>query len=214
MASLKTYQLSHVPSSHVIYVGFFRGVRNAAFLREQLLSGNAEYEYAFIDAASIVSAAHVLAAAYRALNDLLNDRLKTRNVHSEIVFSLSSNNNITESFRRFGVNETTKDLIAVKVPASTGRSQADVQNHLCDIIEGTICEFDDETLQETTDWQRVKKTYKLSALNHDSHSQKKRKGKTEENKEPDRTSTAAADLPEKQELEIAILGMMALKGTT
>jgi EKC/KEOPS complex subunit CGI121/TPRKB len=38
---------------------------------------------------------HVLAAAFRALNDYLNDRLKSRNVHSEIVFSLSPNNNVS-----------------------------------------------------------------------------------------------------------------------
>lgn len=29
------------------------------------------------------------------MNDYLNDRLKSRNIHSEIVFSLSPNNNVS-----------------------------------------------------------------------------------------------------------------------
>lgn len=45
----------------------------------------------------IVSKIHALAASFRAVNDLLEDRLKSRNVHSEIVFSLSPNNNVSSS---------------------------------------------------------------------------------------------------------------------
>lgn len=44
----------------------------------------------------LLSTTHVLAAVFRALNDQLNARLKSRNVHSEIVFSLSPNNNVRE----------------------------------------------------------------------------------------------------------------------
>jgi hypothetical protein len=50
-----------------------------------------------IDVMQIVSKIHALAATYRAVNDLLQNRLKSRNVHSEIVFSLSPNNNVRRS---------------------------------------------------------------------------------------------------------------------
>lgn len=43
----------------------------------------------------ITSRLHALAATYRAVNDLLENRLRTRNVHSEIVFSLSPSNNVS-----------------------------------------------------------------------------------------------------------------------
>ena len=43
----------------------------------------------------ILSINHVLAGVFRAINDLVNGRLKSRNVHSEIVFSLSPNNNVS-----------------------------------------------------------------------------------------------------------------------
>ena len=43
----------------------------------------------------IISPNHILAAVFRAVNDYLRDRLKSRNVHSEIVFALSPNNNVS-----------------------------------------------------------------------------------------------------------------------
>lgn len=50
MAHLQTLHLAHLPSSLAVHVALFRHVRNAVFLRQQLLEGNGEYEYAFIDA--------------------------------------------------------------------------------------------------------------------------------------------------------------------
>ena len=42
----------------------------------------------------VLSKAHVSSAIFRAVNDYLNERLKSRNVHSEIVFSFSPTNNV------------------------------------------------------------------------------------------------------------------------
>lgn len=55
MSGLETIQLSHVPKDYPVHVALYRDLNNAKFLREQLISGNAEFEYAFIDA-SMVSA--------------------------------------------------------------------------------------------------------------------------------------------------------------
>lgn len=94
MALLQTVQLEHLPPSHSIHIALYRNIQNAAFLQQQLLDGNTDFEYALIDASVIVSKIHALAAVYRAVNDLLSNRLRSRNVHSEIVFSLSPNNNV------------------------------------------------------------------------------------------------------------------------
>lgn len=42
----------------------------------------------------VLSRAHALSSVFRAVNDYLNERLKSRNIHSEIVFSLSPTNNV------------------------------------------------------------------------------------------------------------------------
>jgi hypothetical protein len=55
MALLQSIHLEHLPTSHVVHFALFHFASNAAFLHQQLLDGNAEFEYAFIDA-SVVSA--------------------------------------------------------------------------------------------------------------------------------------------------------------
>jgi len=202
---LQSFNLEHLPLSHTIYVALFKDVKNSAFLHQQLLDGNTEFEYAFIDASLIFSRLHILSAAYRAVNDLLENRLRSRNVHSEIVFSLSPNNNIAESFRRFGVQATTQNLLIVKVSTPLQPITADeVQKHLNEVIEGEQVPFDDENLTGMTDLARVKKVYKLNTV-----------------------SSVSGDVPEngavngdgkskdwRRQLEVLLLGAMALRGVS
>ena len=42
--------LAHMPPELAIYVAMYVDVENAAFLKEQLLASNSDFEYAFIDA--------------------------------------------------------------------------------------------------------------------------------------------------------------------
>lgn len=52
MADVHTFHLSHLPS-HPVHVCLFKGVENTPFLRQQLLAGNSEFEYAFVDATTV-----------------------------------------------------------------------------------------------------------------------------------------------------------------
>jgi EKC/KEOPS complex subunit CGI121/TPRKB len=42
---------------HLVYAALFKDVSNTTFLRQQLIEGNAEFEYAFLDASSVNSSA-------------------------------------------------------------------------------------------------------------------------------------------------------------
>ncbi|RBR24742.1 uncharacterized protein FIESC28_02515 [Fusarium coffeatum] len=55
--SLEAVTLEHLPASHKVYIALFSDVQNAAFLHQQLLARNPEFEYAFIDA-SVISDAY------------------------------------------------------------------------------------------------------------------------------------------------------------
>lgn len=90
---MEAIQLPHLPD-HPVHLALFRDVQNAPFLRRQLMDGNTDFEYAFLDATTLLSRAHVLSACFRAINDARAERLKSRNVHSEIVFAFSPNNNV------------------------------------------------------------------------------------------------------------------------
>ena len=92
--ALEPIHLEHVSPSYRVYAAFFRDVSNTEFLHAQLLSRNSEFEYAFIDASSVVSRTHLLSAVYSAVNVFLDGALRTPNVHSEIVVSLNTNNNV------------------------------------------------------------------------------------------------------------------------
>lgn len=50
---LETVDFPHLPSSLPVHVALYREVQNAEFLRQQLLAGNKEFEYALIDASMV-----------------------------------------------------------------------------------------------------------------------------------------------------------------
>ncbi|TVY85662.1 EKC/KEOPS complex subunit, partial [Lachnellula willkommii] len=191
----QTIHLEHLPTTP-IHIALYRNVTNASFLQQQLLAGNTDFEYAFIDASVIVSRIHVLSAAYRAINALHSHRLRSRNVHSEIVFSLSPNNNIAESFRRFGVTAATTSLLVVKV----GGDGEEVRRHLEGAVEGEGVGFEEEVLAGIVDVGRVRKIYKLNG------------GGSGGKKSV--VNGVANEGEERRELEVSVLGAMALRGAS
>ena len=53
MEFLKTLHVAHLPIDMPVHVALFTQVTNAGFLRQQLLDGNTDFEYAFLDASSV-----------------------------------------------------------------------------------------------------------------------------------------------------------------
>ncbi|KZF24440.1 CGI-121-domain-containing protein [Xylona heveae TC161] len=214
MALIETFHLSHLPSSYAVHAALYRDVQNASFLRQQLLSGNTEFEYAFLDATSIISTMHALAAAFRATNDFMNNRLRSRNVHSETVFCLSPNNNIADSFRRFGVNDTTTNLLVIKICTGGEITTDGVRTHLSRAVDGAAVPFIDESLRSMTDLAKIKKIYKIGTSNNVGSAGKRNKSDISPTGSQMVLNGNQAELKERKELEVAILGLMALRGAT
>lgn len=187
-------QLAHLPPELKLYVTCYIDVENAAYLRQQLLSANQEFNYAFLDVSSILSRRHVLAACFRALNDQMHDRLKSNNVQSEIVFCLNPNNNIGEAFRRFGIQDNSRDLVVVK--AGEGLDRSIIEHHLAGAVQGTRVDFTDEWLRNGCDLDKVRKTYKIAKAQQG--------GKV--------INGAGHDTDERKYIETQVLGFMALRG--
>jgi EKC/KEOPS complex subunit CGI121/TPRKB len=202
---LQTLHLAHMPLELAVYVALYKDVENASHLKEQLLAGNTDFEYAFIDASMILSTKHVLAATFRAMNDYLCERLKSRNIHSEIVFCLSPNNNIGEAFRRYGVSDTTKSLVVVKVPTDPGITHDSIESHLSEVVKGTPLPFEDSSFNGISDLPKIMKAYKLSQPSLS-------KGKSSQSAIASSDGLQAPD--ERHELEVSVIGLMALRGAT
>ncbi|CCF33986.1 hypothetical protein CH063_01062 [Colletotrichum higginsianum] len=162
---IETIPIDHVPADHAVHIAVFKDVQNAAFLHQQLLDRNADFEYALIDASIAVSRTHILAAAFKAVTAKVDGSLKTPNVHSELVASLSSANNIAEAYRRFGISPSSRDVIAIKISSPTAVPSAEeVEQHLRENFQGTPVPFTDESIATSTDWAKVRKYYKLNGL--------------------------------------------------
>lgn len=54
MAAVRTFTLPHY-ETYPVQVALFKDVKNAEFLRTQLLAANPEFDYAFLDAAMVSS---------------------------------------------------------------------------------------------------------------------------------------------------------------
>ncbi|KAL7792085.1 kinase binding protein CGI-121 domain-containing protein [Trichoderma ceciliae] len=195
--SLETVVLEHVPSSHRVHLALFRNVRNAGFLHQQLLARNSDFEYAFIDASMIVSRIHLLSAVFKAVNNSVSGILKTPNVHSETVVSLSSSSNIADAYRRFGVSPSTTDLFVVKItfPSDSNpvpASPATISQHLRDNVQGDVVPATDDSIAAITDVRTVRKNYKLNGLAW--------------------LDAIKDELVKREEVERLVLGGMALRG--
>ncbi|KAF1930491.1 CGI-121-domain-containing protein [Didymella exigua CBS 183.55] len=209
MAAVRTFTLPHY-DAYPVQVALFSDVRNAAFLRSQLLAANPEFDYAFLDAAMILTPQHLLTATFLALHAFLNSTHKTRTPHSELVFRLSPNNNIGESYRTFGLTDTTTRLIAVKLPINADGTRDDsvsnekVGRHLGSAVEGVSVELSEDggDLGRFAEVHRIKKVYKITCAK--STSGKGAKGGPAAN---------AEKKDDRSDIEAVILGTMALKGS-
>ncbi|KAK6434958.1 hypothetical protein LTR95_008857 [Oleoguttula sp. CCFEE 5521] len=162
---MESITVSHLPA-YTLHVGLYKNVENATFLRQQLLDGNTDFQYAFADATMVASRQAVFAACFRAIDDSIFGRMKTRNLHSEIVFALSAINNISESFRRMGIQDTTKHVLAIKVlDESITATQIDA--FLGEHVHGTVVAFTDDELSSMQDVPRIRKIYKLPPAGKD-----------------------------------------------
>ncbi|KAF8603544.1 CGI-121-domain-containing protein [Ceratobasidium sp. AG-I] len=153
-----------------VHIALFTHVQNAEKLRSRLIAastaegeeGQKEREavnFAFVDAAPIASLAHLQSAIQQATLASTDGSLRTKTVHSEILWALNSSNNITESIKRFGVSPTSTSLFAIRV-CGPDQSIESILGAMKAAIEGE--EVPLESLAEITDWGLVSKYYKVS----------------------------------------------------
>jgi len=93
-----------------VHVFLFTELSNAFDLRSRLLAGDAEYLYAFLDAefvmtslsiklTKIVSQLQLLAAVNRAMHDEHYGQMRTKHLHSEILYALAATQNVGLTYK-------------------------------------------------------------------------------------------------------------------
>lgn len=153
MEYVKVLQNEFFPDS-TITLALFKNVANAKEIRQCVMSG--EFEASLLKPSMIVNYFQVLVAANRAVHLNRIKKMLTKNVHSEILFSLSPSKNISDSFRKFGLADTDKCVFVAIVDDQDGKTLQTV----IDKVQGQLAPF--EELQTFTDLTNVKKIYKIT----------------------------------------------------
>ncbi|KAL4241445.1 EKC/KEOPS complex subunit CGI121 [Abortiporus biennis] len=159
--------------STTVHLALFTHVKNAIQLRSRLVKaaempgqeGEVEREavnFAFVNAGLICSSLHLKTAIHRALAAQAQNTLRTKTVHSEILWILNPTNNISEAIRRYGVSDTTESLFVIRV---SGPDLQDPQSKMSQVVDGTLSPLSD--LQNITDWASIRKYHKLNDIRID-----------------------------------------------
>ncbi|KAF8806962.1 CGI-121-domain-containing protein [Phlegmacium glaucopus] len=152
------------------HIALFRNVSTSEKLKNRIISasvtqgesGDKEREavnFVFIDARLITSKLHLQTAISQAILAESQGQLRTKTVHSEVLYYLNPTHNITEAIRRYGISKGNVDVIVVKI-GSSELSPAAVEGNMKEVIDGTIVPLLE--LENVTDWSSVKKYHKLN----------------------------------------------------
>lgn len=104
------------------------------------------------------------------------------------------------------MGDSTKDLLVIKVGTPPEITRESVQQHLDTAIKGRAVAFSDDVLQEIVDLGRVRKIYKLNS--------REGPGKRCNDRSRGEDSGLSDEGNEIRGLEVAILGMIALRGAS
>lgn len=121
---------------------------------------------------------------------------------------------IGEAFRRFGISDSTRNLLVVKVSTDPQVTQATVAQHLSTHVKGREIPFDDVTLRGLSDVERIRKVYKISLPPPHSSSGKNHKGGRDDVVTNGDKVTILDSTTFSSNLVRQVLGLMALRGAT
>ncbi|SAL99141.1 hypothetical protein [Absidia glauca] len=152
---MESHTLELHPEIGQAHLALFTQVTNAEQLRQRLLKQDATLVCALVDATLVFDRLHALLAVNRAVHSMQTAQLKTHNVHSEIVVDFSNTANISQSLRRFGINDLSQQVLVIKI----GGSAPEVESFMRNNIEGELVSLDE--LEHCRDMKKIQKYYQL-----------------------------------------------------
>ncbi|KAF8655192.1 hypothetical protein AX16_003224 [Volvariella volvacea WC 439] len=158
---------SNPPHLSFAHIALFKNVKNASDLRDRIVSASTspnqsdrdEVNYAFINPTLITSKLHLQTAIAQATLSDAQGSLRTKTVHSEILWALNPTHNITEALRRYGISPTSTSLLLIRIDGPA-ESPSAIQTHMTKLVDGDLVPF--EELSTLTDWATIKKYHKLN----------------------------------------------------
>uniref|UniRef100_A0A3Q3QE98 EKC/KEOPS complex subunit TPRKB n=1 Tax=Monopterus albus TaxID=43700 RepID=A0A3Q3QE98_MONAL len=149
-----TKQLELFPDHRVTQM-LFKDVKNAAELRQSAVKG--QISGALINPKMLVNPFQVLVATNKSVHLQKTGKMKTRSLYSEIIFSLSPTNNISEAFKKFGISDGDDSVMVVLVHS---RDESQLLSDIAAKVDGLQIPVEDVSL--LSDLAKIKKLYKVT----------------------------------------------------
>lgn len=138
-------------------------------VKDQLISGNKDYDFCFLNTQHIVSLEHLYNSIHKAILNHEFGNMRAKTLNTEIIFNLSPINNIMDALKRFGVDETCPNLITIKVLPTSECNEMEckeLNTHLLKILsidDSHNPKLNDELIFDSlVDLKKLKKVYKLN----------------------------------------------------
>lgn len=138
-------------------------------IKQQLIVGNPDYDYCFLNTNHIASLEHLYFGIHKAILNKNSNNMKAKALNTEIMLNLSPINNIMDAIKRFGIDTSCPNVICIQVTESENVSEdSRIFNkkilELMDADENDSIALTDEVLLKNLNVQKFKKLYKLNDI--------------------------------------------------
>lgn len=151
--TFKTFSLDLHPE-YTVSLALFTSVTNAQVLREKLIAS--ELNCALINVTYVPDILPVLLACNKAVHCYKSSSMKTRSIHTEVLYNLSPTNSIKDSLRTFGISGNESKLLCVVI---TKTDKENTLNNIVNCILGNLCSPGDLSLVSNV--EKIKELYRI-----------------------------------------------------
>lgn len=144
-------------SNCIVLIKLYKNVKNVVELRREILNG--KLNCCILKPSLIVDPFQIVVAANKAI---ITKKLTTKTIYTELLFNLSISKNITESLRKFGIDDKENNIIVVVIKRKDDENSN--ESEIYEKVDG-----DEEDLKELTTYSDVgliRKTYKINDVEY------------------------------------------------
>ncbi|RDD40067.1 EKC/KEOPS complex subunit Tprkb [Trichoplax sp. H2] len=140
-----------------LHIALFCQVTNLEELKQGLIDN--KISAAFINPALIVGIFQLSVAAFKAAHLQDINKMKTRNVHSELLYSLSPSKNIAGSFKKFGLSNDSNAVIVAVIDTESEENSSKFQMAI-QAVKGERIGI--EKINDFSKYEDIKKIYSIT----------------------------------------------------
>lgn len=152
----RTYRIQSSGGEQWVTLALFSKIRNASKLRSDATNGATLA--ALLDPTLLTGPFHVLTSVNKSVVQKELQQTKTKNIYSEIIYNLSQSTNISGAFKKFGIKDTSENVLLVMLHSSVEGNEVD--DVACK-IEGTEVTVD--SIASYSDPEAIAKEYQIMA---------------------------------------------------